>query len=203
MKFSPEFNLLVIVGQWNSAILNPDWVSKYLLPDTKFNVEIPININGSMRFSTDEFRFFILDGKLFFSILKQEDAVYTKLGELALNLVTYLPHTPVIGFGLNFNFECENSSKIDSLFTFGDESDITNYGYDNSNSLIKRSFKDDNFVLNFSINKASNKYIFDFNFHFDIKTLVEFKDKFESESLLKFRDTSLNFLNTIYDLQID
>lgn len=203
MKFSKEFSTLVIVGQWNNAIFSPEWVSKFLLPDTKLNIEIPINVNGSLRFSTEELRFFILEGKLNLAIIKQDDSTYTKISDLAYSLVNYLPHTPVSAFGINFQFISNEVDKIDPLFSFSDETIISESGFNNINSQIRRSLKKGNYILNLAITKQENNYTFDLNFHFDIKTLAEFKDKFELEDLIKYKDESLKLLNDLYKIEIE
>jgi hypothetical protein len=73
MILKSDYSALVIIGNWNNSILNPQWIAKYVLPDTELNVEIPLNINASMRMSTDELRIFAIDGKLNFIIIKNED----------------------------------------------------------------------------------------------------------------------------------
>jgi hypothetical protein len=206
MKIGTEFTSFVIVGQWNSAIFTPEWVSKYLIPNP-INIEVLINnTNGSFRFSTDEFRFFIIDGRFHFVILKHNDEVYSKIGDLAYKIVDYLPHTPVSAFGINYLFESENTDNTDTLntlFSFSDDLTISNQGYQYTNSIIRRTLLKDNNILNLLITKKNSNYSIDLNFHFDIKSIVDFKDKFQPDDLLKFKNESKTLLNSIYGLNIN
>ena len=43
MELKSNYFSLVIVGDWNKSIFNPEWVSKYIfdIPGAKVKVEIP------------------------------------------------------------------------------------------------------------------------------------------------------------------
>ena len=202
MKFKDEFNTLVIAGQWNNAIFNPDWVTKYLIPETPLKVEIPVNINGSTRISNDELRLFTLDNKLNFTILKQSDEILNKIENLALKVVEYLPHTPSNAFGINFVFESEEVEKLKSCFSFSDSSELNDLGLKLEDSKIIRAFKKGGYLLTFMITKTNNGFIFDFNYHFEIKSLIELKGKIEEGSLIKYKNQALELLQNIYGLKL-
>jgi len=69
MKLAIEFNPLILGGAWNKYIFNPDWIGKFLLSGEKIEVEIPINADGSPRISTENFRIFVINNKLIFSLI--------------------------------------------------------------------------------------------------------------------------------------
>ncbi len=200
MKFNKEYNTIVIVGNWNNSIFNPQWVSKYLLIEGEVQVEIPININGSYRFTTDNLRLFILDGKLNITILKQEPAIYDLISELVINIANYLPHTPVSAFGVNFQFTTENSDELNSLFTFSD-SDNLNQKFIIHNENLSRNIKYEDNSINLNINKNIDNFLIDINFHFEINDLTAFKSKFNNNSLVEFKEISLKLLKELYNLE--
>ncbi len=202
MKFNKEYNTIVIVGNWNNSIFNPQWVSKYLLIEGEVQVEIPININGSYRFTTDNLRLFILDGKLNITILKQEPAIYDLISELVINIANYLPHTPVSAFGVNFQFTTENSDELNSLFTFSD-SDNLNQKFIIHNENLSRNIKYEDNSINLNINKNIDNFLIDINFHFEINDLTAFKSKFNNNSLVEFKEISLKLLKELYNLEIE
>ncbi len=202
MKFNKEYNTIVIVGNWNNSIFNPQWVSKYLLIEGEVQVEIPININGSYRFTTDNLRLFILDGKLNITILIQEPAIYDLISELVINIANYLPHTPVSAFGVNFQFTTENSDELNSLFTFSD-SDNLNQKFIIHNENLSRNIKYEDNSINLNINKNIDNFLIDINFHFEINDLTAFKSKFNNNSLVEFKEISLKLLKELYNLEIE
>lgn len=202
MNFKKEFNALVIAGSWNNAILNPQWITKFVLPDTQMSVEIPLNINASLRMSTEELRIFTLDGKLNIAVLKHDDAVFNKIGELGISIADKLMHTPVTAFGINFVFECEGSEKVDSLFSLVDNDEISKAGFTINSYQIRREMQSGGKQLLLNIVKLNDKYSFDFNYHTQIKSLVEFKDKFDETDIVKYKNESIELLNKLYDLEL-
>ena len=201
MKLLNEYPALVILGNWNNAIFSPEWVAKYLLLDESMQVDIPINVNGSLRFSNSDLRFFIVENKLHITVINIDDAIYTRIGKIALSLANYLPHTPVSNFGLNFNFEA-TTEEIEVPYTMTDIVKIESFGFSTDSQLLTRSFKKDDYTLNFTISKKDEKILFNFNYHFDITTLLNFKEKFESDSLLTYKAYALSLLADIYSLKL-
>jgi hypothetical protein len=202
MVFKDEYSALVLSGNWNNAILNPEWITKYILPDTKFDVEIPLNLNASLRMSTDELRIFSIEGKLSFAVLKHDDVVFNKIGELGIKFADNLIHTPVSAFGINFVFESEATEKLDNLFAISDLPDIKENGFSVSNIQIRRQLTEGDKLLNLSIVKTKDKYVLDFNYHNPIKSLLEFKEKFEAENIVKCKNESIELLSTLYGLEM-
>jgi hypothetical protein len=204
MKYKKEFNALVIVGAWNHSIFNNEWVSKNILPDEKkLEIEIPVNVVGSMRISTKDLRIFTNVNKLNFSILNHNDLIFEKIGELATKVARYLIHTPVSAFGINFSFENEIDEELEKFFILNDSKILTQNGFNANDFLIKRSFPNENYTMNYFVKKEKEKYIFDFNYHFDIKSIPQFLDMFEISKILEFKSESLNLLSSCYNLNLD
>ena len=202
MNLVNDFNTLVIVGRWNKAIFNPEWISKFLLMDEKLEVEIPLYANGSTRISTKDLRIYVLNNKLNFSVLDNSDETFRKIEELALKVADYLPHTPVDAFGINYKFEDTENSKIDDCFSYDDSSIFEKFGFTRDSTLIKRSFKKDSFLFNLSVTKKEDKSVFDFNYHYVIKSLVEFKKFLDTDILINLKEQSKELLSEIYSLEI-
>ncbi|MEA2059265.1 MAG: hypothetical protein U9P10_01815 [Thermodesulfobacteriota bacterium] len=202
MKLATEFNPLILVGAWNKHIFNPDWIGKFLLPGEKLEVEIPINVDGSARISTDNFRIFVISNKLIFSLRKNDDNVLEEIEELSLKIADYLPHTPIVAFGINLLFECDNNSKkLQDLFSLSDSEQLIEAGCIIDSDQIKHSFVQDNRNINLTLIKQSVAFKFDFNFHFNISNLVEFKEKINNNRLLDMKQIATSILNDVYDVE--
>jgi len=203
MQLEREYNIFVLVGIWNRGIFTPDWVTKFLMPDEKnIQVEIPLNSDGSFRFSTTDFRFFIIGNRMIFSIINKNHEVYDKITEIANRVSNTLPHTPVSAFGINFNFEAEENEKLKKLFEFFDNESINQKGLEFSKATISRTFKMDESDLNLNIIKEGDIYRIHMNYHHNIKDLVDFKGKFDNDIIRSFENKSLELLKAIYNLEI-
>ena len=202
MKLNTEFNPLVLVGAWNKHIFNPDWIGKFLLPGKKLEVEVPMNIDGSPRISTANFRIFVMNNKLIFSLRKDDDNTLEEIEELSLKIADYLPHTPIIAFGINFVFEChDNSKKLQDLFSLSDSEKLIEVGCIIDSDQIKHSFVHDNRKINLTLIKQKDIFKCDFNFHFEINNLVAFKEKINNNRLLDMKNIAVSILNDVYNIE--
>ena len=202
MKLDTEFNPLVLVGTWNKHIFNPDWIGKFLLPGKNLEVEIPINVDGSPRISAENFRMFVINNKLVFSLRKDDDNILEEIEELSLKIADYLPHTPIVAFGINFLFKCDsNFEKLQDLFSLSDSEKLIEAGCIIDSDQIKHSFIQDNRNINLTLIKQSDAIKFDFNFHFDVSNLVEFKEKINNNKLLHMKQIAISILSDVYAVE--
>ena len=158
--------------------------------------------NASLRISTDELSLYVSQGRFNFSVSNHKDEVYLKIGKIALKLADYLMHTPVSSFGLNFVYECNPKEEIDKYFSVNDSDNFVNFGLEAKATVIKRSFEQKDSILNFTVTR-DEKYKFDFNYHFNISSLVEFKDKFDPKNILALKKQSEKLLSDLYNLEME
>ena len=69
----------------------------------------------------------------------------------------------------------------------------------NSNQL-KHNFYYDKKVINLNIIQEKDNFKFDFNFHFEIKNLVEFKKLLNENKILEMKQIAINILNNVYEV---
>lgn len=198
MRLLDEFDTLVIVGGWNKNIFNPDWVSRYLFPNEKLEVEIPLNVDGSPRISSEKVRLAVLGNRLNFTSRKSDDTIYELIQTLGLKTADYLPHTPVTGFGMNFLFQTEINDYLSKIFQLNDNENLGKIGCKIDSTIIKRELELDKKLINLSISLKNDKLTFDFNFHFKILNLVEFKEKLSSNQIIDLKKVASNLLADVY-----
>jgi hypothetical protein len=200
MKPLVDYNSLVILGSWNKGIFTPDWVSKYLLPKKNFKSEFVFESGIASRFSTDNFRITAFGNKLIFSILKYEDSTFKEIHELSFKIVDYLPHTPITAFGANFIYECDENELLNDLFKLNDSTDYSIYGLELNDIEIQRKFNRKDHILNFLVSKKDKTYKLDFNFHFTVKSLIDFKSVFDLDTYLSFKKFTLDLVKESYKI---
>ncbi len=202
MKLKTDYSPLVMVGAWNKHIFNPDWVGKYLLPGKELEMEFPVNADGSPRISTEDLRIFLLNNKLNFSLKKDDDGLLEDIESLSLKVADCLPHTPVTSFGMNFLFNCDQScNKLDQLFNSNVKEKMLESGCIISSEEVKHSLTMEGKTINISVVKSGEEYGFNFNFHFDIKDLVEFKEKINNNKILLMKKKAIEILSNVYGLE--
>lgn len=198
MKLVADYNNLVIVGLWNRHIFYPEWVGQYLLPETELTAEYPLNIAGSFRVSSDKIRIFVLGNRLHFVPLKADLEVFDLIQETSLKVGTYLPHTPISAFGVNFLFEADNSELTRDFLAVPDLDLLTNAGFTPESTSYSHIIAVNGKKVNFTISIKDSKVKFDLNYHFDVKNLVEFKERISNNSIVSLLNDSENLVKSIY-----
>ncbi len=206
MILKKDYNALVLVGLWNKSIFNPEWISRFLLPKVKsLSAEYPLNINASPRISSDTIRIIVIGNNLNFIPIDTSDETFELIQELAIKIADYLPHTPVTAFGANFLFETtatDVSTPMNKLLQLNDVDELTEFGASIKSSQHKHSMEIDKKLINLSISTDNSKRIFDFNFHFNISSLAEFKEQINSNSLMDLREIALSLMKEVYNLEL-
>ena len=200
MKLKEEFNLLVIVGSWNINIFNPEWINKYLLPEEKLEAEILLGMG--LRVSSKKVRIAVSNNRLTFTTRINNEETFNLIQELSLKVADYLPHTPVSSFGVNFIFENELNESLKKLFQFNDNELIEQAGWSIKTSQYKHCINIDSKTLNLSISQNNTLINFDFNFHFGLDDLVSFKDKINENPILKLKQTAIDIMKNVYELEL-
>lgn len=198
MKLVVDFNNLVIIGLWNRHIFNPEWVGKYLLPETELTSEYPLNIAGSFRISSDKMRIFVLGNRLNFVPLGTDLEVFDLIQETSLKVGSFLPHTPISAFGVNFLFETENSELSRDFLAVPDLDLLKNAGIIPENTSFTHTVIVNGKKLNFTISINDSKVMFDLNYHFEVKNLIEFKEVISNNSIASLLKISENLVKSIY-----
>jgi hypothetical protein len=145
---------------------------------------------------------FVINNKLVFSLRKDDDNILEEIEELSLKIADYLPHTPVVAFGINFLFKCDsNFEKLQDLFSLSDSEKLIEAGCIIDSDQIKHSFIQDNRNINLTLIKQSDAIKFDFNFHFDVSNLVEFKEKINNNKLLHMKQIAISILSDVYAVE--
>ena len=204
MILKTDYNALVLVGIWNKGIFNHEWISRFLLPKEKnLKVEIPLNIDGSSRVSSDNVRISVIGNKLNFTPLNTNDHTLELIQDLAIKTADYLPHTPVTSFGINFLFETDSDDSLKKLLQLNDIEKLVDFGASIKSTLLRHSMEIQERLINLSVKTDNSKVSFDFNFHFEISNLTEFKEEIASNRILELKKIVLNIMNEVYDLQLN
>lgn len=183
---------LIIVGAWNKYVLTEEWVRTNILPQTEYSnvsVEIPMNVDGSLKFNTKDFSFYIITDKLVFIVNNNDDnSVLIKISQVARSLLRLLLPTPLKAFGVNF--VCLAAASNDELKSISNTEEVK--------SIVKaaqclssftRSFVlSENETLNLTQTfKDGSLMEYDFNFNSIVKYPIDIIERLGDDDEYIFR----------------
>ena len=198
-----NINHIVVVGAWNTAILTEEWVKNNILQDVEnYTIEYPIAGSGSLKYSTEDFSFYIVLGHLYFSVKKDSEVASRRTIEYARRLFRLLVHTPINAMGINFVFEEQNHCTVfDGLVDTRDLAQTI--GKSLTKTEINRHFKiNDCESLNFKITQTDDKTEYNFNFDYKTNSPLDIVNIFgdEDDILLKKKQEAIDIISTVYNI---
>jgi len=203
MKIKDEGCTVVIIGNWNTYILSPQWVAKNIFETDKIQVEFALNLGLPPRYSTAELRLVPTDSRITLFALSYSDTVFADMVNITKKLADKLPYTPVTGFGINFSFtESSDKANLNRLFDFPDTKALSDFGCVIKDNSIRRGLIVDNKVLNLKIGQDGDKISFDLNFHYEVKSASEIGEKIDG-AVVANKNIALSLLKSVYDLDYE
>lgn len=205
MKFKDDCASLVIAGTFNIAIFNNlEWVQKFLFPNEQIKSEFSLNPFASSRYTTADFRLSIVNNTLQLFLIKREERELQKLENMALKIADYLPHTPVSGMGTNFIFESTPTDHVNINFPEPEKEKLLEEGFETKAVVmqVKCENQAKKYILNKIISHENNVWTFSFNYHYEIKSLVDLKEILQPNTINGFCQESLNLMAKLYDLHL-
>lgn len=209
MKEKDNIAHFVIVGTWNKYILTQEWVANNLLVgEQNVQMQIPINMDASLKFITKDLSISIIKDRFELSIINRIEPIFRKATNIIRTIVRLLPHTPVYSFGINSTFYCSIEEAGDSVqFNGSDIELLAAMGMPLQSQSVTRCLKmsDSNF-LNLTIHRDEivKEVVFDFNYNYIIKSLPEiaFILGDNDNIIIEKREHIKNILNNIYSLTL-
>lgn len=197
---------LVAVGAWNNAIFTPDWMKKFVLSDyANINVEVPIAVNNSLRYTTEDFVFAIVNSRLEIMIKNKSQNAISCLRSILQKLI----HTPIIAFGINFKFNANKAELSEEFWkSFFVDSPLVklNDKFTPQENSTTATFKiSDNNKLRLNVIKNQDESIsFDFNYEYQVKSAQELIDVLGPDDNLfnNLHEQTTSLLNDNFDLKL-
>lgn len=199
---------VVILGKWNQAILQPEWLIRNVFNDNQVRVEVAVGLAPGLpsRITGDEILVLAGEDRLILGLTEVSDGQLRTMERIVVKILALLSHTPVARMGVNFGF----SSMISNTWTTQhlpntfatriSEANLTPTG-----RSCKWSFKHgdtDNDNLNVNCNLSGDNIDVKFNFDFETPTVDVAKEKIEGK-LFEYRDLAISLLGTLFDLEVD
>lgn len=211
MKTAPDtdaFNLIVL-GSWNPAVFSPEWAKENLADDKAKEVVLAIAVPAGIipnRLTVDDINLYVSPSSLAIDCINYEAGSFEVCTKKLTLISELLKHTPVSAVGINFRFigSITENTELMNLFSLSDAAKINSSEFLLSDTVIKRAFKlEDSTTLNLTIVSDSGEIRFEFNYHSEIKNLVELKTKASVEKIDAYHKQSIKFLSDVYGISLE
>lgn len=165
MKLNLRRPTLVLTGYWNPAIFQPPWVAVTLLgvpPGKEVNF-VEVVEAGKVAHYFGDIGICVPPGRLELYSNVASDQKWEEIEQFAIKVLETLPHTPLQGLGINFQFQEENPEPevVDKLWTHED----LETRFEVAGTVVRSALKFEDYDLNFSREVSVAGFAADFNFH--------------------------------------
>jgi hypothetical protein len=204
-KISRENNWTVVVrGQWNVRIFTPEWVAANLLSEAQFEVQAEL-MPGIMalRYADPNILFFPGEDALMIVARQRTAEALSRMEEVAGRALNILQHTPVSGFGINFEqFDQDVPPSLQALVGLPDEDDLVRAGWvPQAVGIGRQLVLNDDIVLNARYEVADDGAGIALNFHFPAGSAVEAASRLNGQTV-RCREIAESFLREVYQIEL-
>lgn len=180
MKLVKGSSTLVIVGAWNPAILQPDWIARNALQiqtgaPIPMTMEFGPGIGFLPRLNIDGVTVAPFPDRLLFGLDSLDVLQLARLEDAGHRTLSALSHTPVTAFGENFDF-VEDDPTEEQLGIFDhlvDLSDRVGERFEPVATALKQSVQLDGRTLNLTRELNGNSFFIRFNFHYSASSAAD------------------------------
>jgi hypothetical protein len=192
---------VVIVGNWNVHIFNPQWLGEQLFSQPQIEVEVAVSSGSQFfRFRKGDLLLIPSNDRVVIGLLAANDETLLEAEKTAVKLLELLPHTPVRAVGLNFGYqEDEPAKSLTTIFDLSDHERVSSYLPDQVMTQIKRTLLVNERNCNMSLAFQNGIVTLDLNFHFDVENADEATDKVR-DSLIQCKNDGIELLETLYEI---
>lgn len=205
MQIKPNSFEIILVGRWNPYILNPQWIAEHLFEHkAQVQIEFSLNLDLPNRYKIHNVQITPTPEKVVFSSFDNSDESLLLMGRVAVKLCNILSHTPLMAIGVNFVYiESENKEGLYEKFGFDKNDAFSDDGWEVKTQGFSRFLVKGDYNLNLKVSlDRQNNFNFGFNYHYNIRKREKIIELLENQTVILYRDNSLELLDTIYNLKL-
>jgi hypothetical protein len=199
MTMPKETPSIVLLGAWNPAILQPNWLVQRVFnkPDDE---EWPVEMEFSPmpgnppRFRIRDITFIPAYDRLTVFAKGWEDDDLTAAEDAAVRVLELLPHTPVRAAGQNFKFMVASQQEALSMFNVDARlAQYLDFDYNLITTELRSRLQLEDRQLNLFRVRADDAVLVQFNFHYPVADASEAAEKLR-HSFIANRDLAKQIL---------
>lgn len=172
---------IVLVGSWNPAIINPNWIGRHVFNKTDLLFELLVPVMGNqriMRFAEERVQVALEGGRLLISPTSLTKQSMVTAENIATKVLELLVHTPISACGINYGFEATTpAERLTWVSRLGDHEQLTDLLTIKETTIQRRlegvSVHGDP-VLNLKLSdRRDGGFQIDFNYHYDVESSTQ------------------------------
>lgn len=201
---------IIIIGAWNPSIFSPEWIKENLLGGEEADIEIAFAIDDATaprKISFNNLNLFPGRKQLRISPSEATKEGLDSCAKIAVKIMTFLKHTPVRDFGINFGFDEANPpAKLESIFLTEEKGKIFE-SYNVKDEILTRGFKkpdNDKYLINLALRaRPDGNFNLKYNFHYTNLGLQGCFNILSDNASNKNYEEAIEISQSIYDLNIE
>jgi hypothetical protein len=196
---------IVVVGSWNIAILNPEWVGREMLSSQEIEVELLFGaVRPQVKINSPSVSVIPAPNRVVINARQPSPDSLAEAEAATARMLEKLPVTPVTALGINFGYVEELMPvSVAQLFRIGDTCKISDVPLTIKSTSIKRRFDYDGRDLNFRLTQTEDaKLTIHFNYHISTNSAAAAKEALLGKVLM-FQQHSQELTRQLYELELE
>ena len=194
MKLKKNINTLVIVGDWNSLLITPNWLNNVIY-DGKLsdNLKPGVYIKGNSvlyrEYQLPNLNLHVSPERIALR-LPEESNEYELLIECVTKILSKLPHTPISALGINFTYEERGGNQLEiekQLFKLDNL-------FETKRVLVMQH---DEYKLTIGIKSTNETIGIDFNYNYEAMTVSRAKEILSIDIINKLQEDSSRLVESL------
>lgn len=194
---------IVIVGSWNVAILNPEWLGPNVFGQAELELELLIGpARPQIKVAAPLVAIVPEPGRVVLNARQTTDESVFRTAAVAARLLEKLPETPITGIGINFAFvETNVRPELATLFQIRDTGRISDQHLVIKSTTIVRQLEYNGRDLNLKLTQE-DKLSFHFNYHKNVISALAAKEAIEGKVLL-YKEHAIGLMRSLFNLDLE
>jgi hypothetical protein len=195
---------IVLAGPWNVRLFTPDWVSRNAGVQQPIFVEVQIAIGmGIARLRTESIVIVPMEDRLILGCRDTRDSTLQEVQRVAIALLEQLPHTPVVGVGINFGFlEANLGQRLTAALEMPDLDFLAAADVQAATTGVIHRLDTPFGALNLTYIAEPGSVRFDLNIHNDVQDSRAARQVL-GRGVLEARNFVVGLLERVYDLHLE
>lgn len=178
ISVDPERSTIIVVGSWNQAIFNEDFVGTCVLTgQEKITTEIAMTPTGWIpRFTRGPIQLLVHPERVVWIPLDANEASLRRLEDSVVKLLSQLSVTPIRAVGINFGFETDRpTERLKAEVALEDLYSFKALGLEPRSAAAKLSFDIEDRTLNVTVEASTGapRMLIELNFHKEVRDANE------------------------------
>lgn len=164
---------ILLMGHWDPLILTPSWVGKHVA-EGEVSVDLPQAPRLPPRLNFDGVSTLVVDNRLVVTPHSHEEQALDNAESIVIDLLELLPHTPLTGTGVNFQWLLPLDGKVAKVLRPADDGALAALGFSVQSTVVRRKLVHDGHQVNLTAETAEGGQArVGVNFHHDTHSCAD------------------------------